>query len=163
MAATTVAPGGRHLCPPDEGPNTELASKLSSLDENLQAWYTNPAPVGDADAPLAQGAAAHPGDGGPRRAEARALPGRATRLYYEILCDFDVGTEMFLRTFQQAKEDHDVLFQELLAYEMQRFLPGGADPFNDVIKQEVERFRTGCCPRMATPGISPSPSPSLIT
>ena len=125
-----------------EGPNTELTSKLSSLDENLQAWYTNPAPVGDETRPLLreqqliQETAA-------LDAQKRALSqARATRLYYEILCDFDVGTEMFLRTFQQAKEDHDVLFQELLAYEMQRFLPGGADPFNDVIKQEVERFRT---------------------
>jgi tetratricopeptide (TPR) repeat protein/GTPase SAR1 family protein len=124
-----------------EGPDAELSSKLSSLDENLQAWYTNPAPVGDETRPLLRERQLIE-ETAALDAQKRALSQtRATRLYYEILCDFDTGTEMFLRTFHQAKDDHDVLFQELLAYEVQRFLPGGAEAFNDVIKQEVERFR----------------------
>jgi tetratricopeptide (TPR) repeat protein len=57
-----------------------------------------------------------------------------------MLCDFDIGTQMFLSTFSQAKDDHDILFQDLLAFEMQRFLAGGAT-FNDVIREVVEDFR----------------------
>jgi tetratricopeptide (TPR) repeat protein len=124
-----------------EGPDAELASKLSSLDQSLQAWYANPAPIGDETRPLTlerqlilETAALD--------AQKRELcQARAIRLYYEILCDFDVGTQMFLSTFNQAKDDHDILFQDLLAFEMQRFLSGGADAFNDVIKEVVEDFR----------------------
>lgn len=124
-----------------EGPDAELASELSSLDDSLQAWYANPAPEGDETRPrrlereLIEKTAA-------LDAQKRQLSqARTIRLYYEILCDFDVGTGMFLRTFNQAKDDNDVLFQDLLAFEMQRFLPGGADAFNDVIKEVVESFR----------------------
>jgi len=125
-----------------ERPDAELAGELISLDASLQAWYANPAPRGDKTRPilvereLIQKTAM-------LDAQKRQLSqARAIRLYYEILCDFDIGTEMFLRTFNQAKDDHDVLFQDLLAFEMQRFLPGGADAFNDVIKEVIEKFRT---------------------
>jgi tetratricopeptide (TPR) repeat protein len=124
-----------------EGQDAELVGKLSSLDEGLQAWYANPAPVGDETRPhlleyqLLQDTAA-------LDAEKRELcQARAIRIYYEILCDFDAGTQMFLSTFNRAMEDHDILFQDLLAFEMERFLPGGADAFNDVIKEVVEDFR----------------------
>lgn len=124
-----------------EGPDAELAGELSSLDESLQAWYANPAPKGDETRPilvereLIQQTVA-------LDAQKRQLSqARAIRLYYEILCRFDTGTDLFLRTFNQAKDDHDVLFQDLLAFEMQRFLPGGAEAFNDVIKEVVESFR----------------------
>jgi tetratricopeptide (TPR) repeat protein len=124
-----------------EGPDAELASELSSLDERLQAWYANPAPQGDETRPvlaereLIQKTMA-------LDAQKRQLSQeRAIWLYYEILCDFDTGTSLFLRIFNQAKENHDVLFQDLLAFEMQRFLPGGAEAFNDVIKEVVGNFR----------------------
>lgn len=124
-----------------EAPDTELASRLSTLDESLQAWYANPAPPGDETRPfsverdLIQETAALDAQ---KRALAQA---RAIRLYYEILYEFDAGTQMFLSIFNQAKEDNDILFQDLLAFEMQRFLPGGAEAFNDVIKEVVEDFR----------------------
>jgi tetratricopeptide (TPR) repeat protein len=124
-----------------EGPDAELASKLSSLDESLQAWYTNPAPIGDETRPLVVERQLIL-DTAALDAQKRELcQARATRLYYEILCDFDAGTQMFLSTFNQAKDDNDILFQDLLAAEMQRFLPGGADTLNDVIKEVVEDFR----------------------
>jgi hypothetical protein len=124
-----------------EGLDANLADKLSSLDESLQAWYTNPVPRDDETRPdfleeqLIEETSA-------LDAQKRELcQARAVRLYYEILCDFEAGTELFLRTFSQAKDDHDILFQDLLAFEIQRFLPGGADAFNDVIKEVVEKFR----------------------
>jgi tetratricopeptide (TPR) repeat protein len=124
-----------------DGPDAELSSKLSSFDHSLQAWYANPAPIGDETRPLIlerqlilEAAALD--------AQKRELcQARAIRIYYEILCNFDAGTQMFLSTFNQAKEDHDILFQDLLAFEIQRFLSGGASAFNDVIKEVVEDFR----------------------
>jgi tetratricopeptide (TPR) repeat protein len=124
-----------------EGSEAELASKLSSLDERLQAWYTNPAPIGDETRPFAMESQLIL-DAAKLDAQKREFcQARAIWLYYEILCDFDTGTGMFLSTFNQAKDDNDILFQDLLAAEMQRFLPGGADTFNDVIKEVVEDFR----------------------
>jgi hypothetical protein len=124
-----------------EGPDAELASKLSSLDENLQTWYANPAPIGDETRPLLVERQLIL-DTAALDAQKRELAqARAIRLYYEILCDFDAGTQMFLSIFNQAKDDNDILFQDLMAFEMQRFLPGGADAFNDVIKEVVDDFR----------------------
>jgi tetratricopeptide (TPR) repeat protein len=124
-----------------EGPDAELASKLRALDDSLQAWYTNPAPKGDETRPLSveRNLIQETAELDDRKRE--LCQARAIRLYYEILCDFDVGTRMFLSTFNQAKDDHDILFQDLLAFEMQRFLPGGADAFNDVIREVIEEFR----------------------
>jgi tetratricopeptide (TPR) repeat protein len=124
-----------------EGPDAELRDELTSLDESLQAWYTSPERTGDREGP--QAVERHLIEQTEElEAKKRELcQTRAIRLYYEILCDFHTGTGMFLSTFNQAKDDHDILFQDLLAFEMQRFLPGGADTFNDVIKEVVEAFR----------------------
>jgi tetratricopeptide (TPR) repeat protein len=48
---------------------------------------------------------------------------KAIRLYYLLLSSFDGGCLQFKELFDQAKIQHDVLFQDLLAMEMQRFLP----------------------------------------
>ena len=68
---------------------------------------------------------------------------KATRLYYELLGDFETGCRLFLDLFGRARKEHDVLFQELLVLEMQRFLPGGFEPTTDgdVISGAVGRFR----------------------
>lgn len=67
---------------------------------------------------------------------------RAVRLYYQVLSDFADGCRLFLSLQAQARDDHDVLFLELLAYQMERFLPEGAEyPFGDVIGQRVGEFR----------------------
>jgi len=124
-----------------EGPDEALAVKLNSLDESLQAWYTNPAPKGDDTRPLLRERQLIDETAALDAQKRELCQNRAIRIYYEVLCDFDYGTQLFLRTFNQAMDDHDVLFQDLLAFEMQRFLPGGADAFNDVIKEVVENFR----------------------
>ncbi len=68
---------------------------------------------------------------------------RAVRLYYLFLCDFAAGCTEFLNLLEQAKTEHDVLFQDLLAVEMERFMPGGSDPhaFGDVISGMIDEFR----------------------
>lgn len=68
---------------------------------------------------------------------------KAIRLYYEMLRDPQEGCRLFLKLFEQATDEHDILFQELLALEMQRFLPVGvqAHPLDDVIGQVITQFR----------------------
>ncbi len=68
---------------------------------------------------------------------------KASWLYYELLSDFDRGCRLFVELFGKARQEHDVLFQELLALEMQRFLPGGFQPdtAGDVINEVAGRFR----------------------
>jgi tetratricopeptide (TPR) repeat protein len=67
---------------------------------------------------------------------------KAVRLYYQILCDPAAGCQLFLDLLAEAIREQDLLFQELLALEMERFLPGGADyAFGDVIGQIIEEFR----------------------
>jgi hypothetical protein len=68
---------------------------------------------------------------------------KVAHLYYRLLSDRAEGCREFLSLFEQAKDDHDVLFQELLTMEMQRFLPGGGESyaFGDVIGGAIEEFR----------------------
>ena len=44
-------------------------------------------------------------------------------LHYSLLADPTTGTELFLRLYDEAADRHDVLFQELICHEMERFLP----------------------------------------
>lgn len=68
---------------------------------------------------------------------------KAVRLHYFLLSDFPAGCRLFLDLLAHAKDEHDVLFQELLAFEMERFLPNGtAYPVGDVVGEVVEEFRT---------------------
>ena len=68
---------------------------------------------------------------------------KAVRLYYLFLSDFADGCRELLELFDQARKDSDVFLQDLLALEMQRFLPGGAYPhaFGDVIGGMLGEFR----------------------
>jgi tetratricopeptide (TPR) repeat protein len=68
---------------------------------------------------------------------------KAIGLFYELLCDFGQGCRRFLTLFIKAKEDQDVLFQDLLALEMQRFLPGLVHPsaLGDVVGRVIGQFR----------------------
>jgi tetratricopeptide (TPR) repeat protein/energy-coupling factor transporter ATP-binding protein EcfA2 len=124
-----------------EGPDAQLRDALSSLDESLQAWYTSPERTRSRGHPQAVERHLIKQTEQLEARKRELCQTRAIRLYYEILCDFNVGTRMFLSTFNQAKDDHDILFQDLLAFEMQRFLPGEADTFNEVIREVVEAFR----------------------
>ena len=68
---------------------------------------------------------------------------RSTRVYYLSLTDFASGCELLLHYFQQAKKEHDLFIQDLLALYLQRFMPGGAPAgaFDDVIKAKLNDFR----------------------
>ncbi len=68
---------------------------------------------------------------------------RAVGFVYRLLCDHKSGCDEFLRMFEDAKARHDVLFQDLLAFEMQRFLPDGVQTyaFGDVVRDVIEDFR----------------------
>jgi tetratricopeptide (TPR) repeat protein len=67
---------------------------------------------------------------------------KAVRLYYQLLWDFEAGCRLFLELMAQATKDQDLLFQDLLAFEMERFLPGGATyAFGDVIGDVIREFR----------------------
>ena len=67
---------------------------------------------------------------------------QTTRLYYQMLYDFKTGTQRFITLLDEATENHQIRFLELLWAEMQRFLPGEQifDPLEDIIKQEIESF-----------------------
>lgn len=67
----------------------------------------------------------------------------ASRLYYELICDFIQGCEYFLVTFDRGREWNDIPLQELFAFEMRRFLPTGpATPTTeDAVGQVIEEFR----------------------
>jgi tetratricopeptide (TPR) repeat protein len=67
---------------------------------------------------------------------------RAARLFYQLLSDFEAGCRLFLSLFEEAWTDF--YFQELLALEMARFLPGGVQRYTlgDVVGRAIEEFRT---------------------
>ncbi len=126
-----------------EGRDAELAGELTDLDEVLQHWDAIPRREDERIAPTE---------------EERSFIQRATlldarkrelcqlkvvRLYYEILCDFAAGCRRFLDLFEQAKDANDILFQDLLAFEIQRFLPGGvhAYAFGDAVGEVIGEFR----------------------
>lgn len=68
---------------------------------------------------------------------------KTARLSYQLLCDFGDGCRQFLDLFRLARDQHDVIFQDLLAFEIQRFLPGGNrdGAVGDVIDDAVAEFR----------------------
>jgi hypothetical protein len=68
---------------------------------------------------------------------------KAAYLYYLFLTDFGDGCQEMLDSFEQAKQEHDVFMQDLLAIYLLRFLPGGtsSSAFNDVIKARLDEFR----------------------
>lgn len=64
-------------------------------------------------------------------------------LHYRLLVDFDAGTERFLALYAQAAARHDLLFQELLCHELERFLPRArlVPSLDDVLGVVVRRFQ----------------------
>jgi tetratricopeptide (TPR) repeat protein len=67
---------------------------------------------------------------------------RTARLHYQLLSDFDAGTANFIELYERAVRSHDLLFQELICHELERFLPNGAtaEPLEDVLGPVVESF-----------------------
>lgn len=67
---------------------------------------------------------------------------KTAQLHYRLLDDFQTGSDSFIELYGQASACHDLLFQELICHELERFLPRGetAEPLEDVLGVVVERF-----------------------
>jgi ABC-type cobalamin/Fe3+-siderophores transport system ATPase subunit/tetratricopeptide (TPR) repeat protein len=121
----------------------ELAGRQGELDELLDRWDALQRPGHREEAPSAEEAdyirQVDQLEG--RKRELAQL--KAVRLYYELLSDAPAGCQRFLDLFATAKDDHDVLFQSLLAFEIQRFLPDGGHghAFGDVIGEVIDEFQ----------------------
>jgi len=68
---------------------------------------------------------------------------RAAHLFYQLLCDSREGSQQFVSLLSQARERHDVLFEDLVVFQMQRFMPGGADQhtLGDTVGAAIGSFR----------------------
>lgn len=68
---------------------------------------------------------------------------KVAHLFYLLLSDFHEGTQQFVGLLHDARRRHDVLFEDLLAFQLQRFLPGGADQatLGDTIGAAINDFR----------------------
>ena len=68
---------------------------------------------------------------------------QAAHLSYQLLSDYREGAKQFVALLREASERHDVLFEDLLAFHLQRFLPGGADQstLGDSVGAAIDRFR----------------------
>jgi tetratricopeptide (TPR) repeat protein len=126
-----------------EGPQARLTDRLAASDEQLRQLEERLHRSGEQDISAQEGAYID---------EVTRLDAlkrdidqfKAARLFYLLLSDFADGCQQFLRLFRVAGQQNDVLFQELLALEMQRFLPGGVHryAFGDVIGGVINDFRS---------------------
>jgi tetratricopeptide (TPR) repeat protein len=122
----------------------ELAQQFAELDATLQSWDARPR-TNSADHRRATDEESRVIDGAAQLdARKRELcQFKAVHFYYETLCRPADGCRLFLKMLEQAKQEHDILFQDLLAFEMQRFLPHGIDTyaFGDVIGDAIGEIR----------------------
>jgi tetratricopeptide (TPR) repeat protein len=117
-----------------------IRGELTRLDDGLHSWSVKPRTEGHPSAEETKliGRAAH------LAAQRRQLAQMKTvRLHYAMLCDFAAGCQQFLGLLNQAMSEHQVLFQDLLAAEIQRFLPGGVHSraSGDVVGEVIDEFR----------------------
>jgi tetratricopeptide (TPR) repeat protein len=116
-----------------ERPGASLAQRL---DEALQVEGEGPLPP-DRERELIEAVAR-------LDTEKRELDQlKAAGLYYQLLSDPAKGSRQFLALLREAAQQHDVLFQDLIAMEMQRFLPNGVhrQAFGEVIGGAVDDFQ----------------------
>jgi len=68
---------------------------------------------------------------------------KAARLNYRVLLDFEGGCREFQNLLRQASAQNDLLFEELITLEMQRFLPSAADrpAYGDVVAETIAAFQ----------------------
>jgi len=68
---------------------------------------------------------------------------RVSRLFYQLLSDYATGAQQFIVLLRQAREQRDVLFEDMLTFQMQRFLPGGIDQntTSDIVGAAISSFR----------------------
>ena len=119
----------------------DLAAQLTDFDNQLESLRIEPPEPGGA--PLAGETILINAAARLDVAKREVCQLQASRLYYEIVCDFTRGCEYFLATFDLGRERDDVPFQELLALEMQRFLPTGSlsPAADDAVGQKIYEFR----------------------
>jgi tetratricopeptide (TPR) repeat protein len=68
---------------------------------------------------------------------------QAAHLFYQLLSNFPEGARQFVRLLGNARQRNDVLFEDLLAFQLQRFLPGGAGEYalGDTVGTAIDSFR----------------------
>jgi hypothetical protein len=68
---------------------------------------------------------------------------KVSGLEYQLLCDFPAGSQRFLDLTRQARRDQDLMFQELLANWMQRYLPVSDAPgvLEDAVGSVILEYR----------------------
>jgi tetratricopeptide (TPR) repeat protein len=118
----------------------ELAEKVPEVDARLQARDKTT----DAAAPPARDDAAliqEVTELDNRRQELNQL--KVARLFYQLLSDRHEGVRQFVEMLSRAGQNHDVLLEDLLAFQMQRFLPGRADEsiLDDTVGATIRQFR----------------------
>jgi tetratricopeptide (TPR) repeat protein len=119
----------------------ELSEDLTRLDEDLNSWSTGPEsfdegqPTAEQRRIIAEAAGLEP-----QRRELSKV--KAVQLYYQLLSDFPGGCQQFLDLMAAAKQKHDILSQNLLAGEIQRFLPGGPYSYalGDAVGEGIDDF-----------------------
>lgn len=119
-----------------EGPHVTADDRLQRLDERLREEGGQGPSAAEESAFIDAVVSAD--------AEKRELDQlRAVRLHYQLLSDFTEGCTQFVRIFDKARAENEVLFEDRLVLEMQRFLPGGVHPyaFGDVVGKVIDDFR----------------------
>jgi tetratricopeptide (TPR) repeat protein len=68
---------------------------------------------------------------------------RIAHLFYQLLSGYRTGAQQFIALLRQAREQRDVLFEDMLIFQMQRFLPSGADEntVGDTVSKAISSFR----------------------
>jgi tetratricopeptide (TPR) repeat protein len=136
-------------------PEAELAADLAAVDDRLRRLDQRLAPPADAGAPVEQEAVPESATIAAETSESieevarldarkRELDQfRVIGLYYQMLSDFDAGSQQFLSLFGEAVQQNDVFLQDWLALEMQRFLPGAVHPYtlDDIIGGAISEFQ----------------------
>ena len=125
-----------------EGPEADLNERLAASDERFQQLEEQLRLQGDHTSSWQQ-ESAYIQQVARLDAQKRDIDQfKAARLFYLLLSNYSEGCQQFLEQFDQASKQNDVLFEELLALEMLRFLPGGAHSyaFGDVIGQVINDF-----------------------
>jgi tetratricopeptide (TPR) repeat protein len=127
-----------------DDPEEALNSDLTAVDERLRVLGPALSEDGESRTPSAQESAFVTEVGKLDAAKRELDQLKVARLFYQLLGNARFGCDKFLELFDKATEQHDVLFEDLLALEIQRFLPGTtyAYALGDVIAAEIGKFRT---------------------
>lgn len=68
---------------------------------------------------------------------------RSAEAFYRLLSGFAEGAQHFLKLLRQAREEHNLFFEDLLTFQMQRFLPDTPDasPLGDAVAATARKFQ----------------------